>query len=81
MNANPTPQAPRSLAGKVIFISGVAVTIAFLIWGRTGVYTSQLIPFQLVGAVGVGAMWFGARMARDPHHDDAADWHRSPPPE
>lgn len=81
MNPTPTSQQSRVRTGKIIFVPGAVITIVFLIWGKSGVYASQLVPFLLLGALGMGAMVVGGRMTRDPNKDAAVDWKRTPPPE
>ena len=81
MSPAPTTQADRVRNGKIIAWVGIAIIIVVLIWGRSGVYMSQMVPFLLLGAVGVGATWVGGRMTRDPNRDSALNWKRTPPPE
>lgn len=81
MNPTPTSQQDRARTGKVIAYIGIAITGVFLIWAKAGVYTTQLVPFLLLGAVGISVMVVGGRMARNPNKGEALDWKRTPPPE
>jgi hypothetical protein len=73
----PTP-APDKLLGNIVFGGGAVAAAAFFLWAAVGVYASQIIPLFVLGALGVGGMWLGARMKKDPEPNKAVTWTRTP---
>lgn len=67
-------------AGATLYGVGVVLFIAFAIWGVTGVYTSQLVPFFLLGAAAIAAVVIGAKLNKDPNPNKAVEWKPSVTP-
>lgn len=60
--------------GMTFYAIGTVLVLVLLIWGRAGVYTSQLGAFFALGAVGVAAIFVGARLNKEKDPNKAVAW-------
>lgn len=60
--------------GMLFYAIGAILLLVVLVWGRSGVYQSQMVVFVTLCAVGIVAVIVGARLNKDKNPNKAVDW-------